>query len=41
MIWVGFTAIHKLSLIHMPPNRCTIVDYVEIVYDGVLVSRGI
>jgi hypothetical protein len=22
----------------MPPNRCTIIDYIEIVYDGVLGS---
>jgi transposase len=38
MIWGGFTATYKLSLIQMPPNRCTSVDYVEIVYDGVLGS---
>jgi hypothetical protein len=34
MIWRGFIAIYKLSLIHMPPNRHFVVDYVEIVYDG-------
>jgi hypothetical protein len=38
MIWGGFTATYKLSLIHMPPNRRIIVDYVEIVYDEVLDS---
>ena len=38
MIWGGFIATQKLSLIHMPPNRHTIVDYVEIVYDEVLDS---
>jgi hypothetical protein len=38
MIWGGFTATYKLSLIHMPPNRRIDVDYVEIVYDGVLGS---
>jgi hypothetical protein len=38
MIWGGFTATYKLSLIRMPPNRRTIVDYVEIEYDGVLGS---
>ena len=36
MIWGGFTATHKLSLICMPLNRRTTVDYVEILYDGVL-----
>jgi hypothetical protein len=38
VIWGGFTAINKLSLIHMPPNRPNTIDYVEIVYDGVLGS---
>jgi hypothetical protein len=38
MIWGGFTATHKLNLICMFPNRCTAVDYVEIVYDGMLDS---
>jgi hypothetical protein len=38
MIWGGFTATHKLFLICMPLNRRTTVDYVEIVYDGVLCS---
>jgi ABC-type uncharacterized transport system ATPase subunit len=38
MIWGGFTTTHKLSLICMPPNRCIVVDYVEIVYDGMLGS---
>jgi hypothetical protein len=38
MIWGGFTATHKLSLICMPPNRHIAIDYVEIVYDGVLGS---
>jgi hypothetical protein len=38
MIWGGFTATHKLNLINMPPNRRIAVDYVEIVYDGVLGS---
>jgi hypothetical protein len=33
MIRGGFTATHKLSLIQMPPNRRTAIDYVEIVYD--------
>ena len=32
----GFIATHKLSLICVPPNRCIVVDYVEIVYDRVL-----
>jgi hypothetical protein len=36
MIWGGFIATHKLSLIRMPPNRRIVVDYVEIVYDEVL-----
>ena len=38
MIWGGFIATYKLSLIHMPPNRRIVVDYVEIVYDEVLDS---
>jgi hypothetical protein len=38
MIWGRFTATHKLSLICMVPYRRIAVDYVEIVYDGVLVS---
>jgi hypothetical protein len=38
LIWGGFTATHKLSLIFMPPNRRTTVDYVEIVYDGCWVN---
>jgi hypothetical protein len=38
MIWRGFIATYKLSLIRMPPNRHTVVDYVEIVYNGVLGS---
>jgi hypothetical protein len=38
MIWGGFIATHKVSLIRMPPNRRTSVDYVDIVYDGVLSS---
>jgi transposase len=37
MIWRGFIATYKLSLIRMPPNRHTVVD-VEIVYNGVLGS---
>ena len=38
MIWKGFLATHKLSLIRIPSNRRIAVDYVEIVYDGVLDS---
>jgi hypothetical protein len=38
MICGGFITTHKLSLIPMLPDRRTIVDYVEIVFDGVLGS---
>ena len=38
MMWGGFTVIHKFSLIHMPPNRPITINYMEIVYDGVLGS---
>jgi hypothetical protein len=38
MIWGGFTTTYKLFLLHMPPNRRTTVDYVEIVNDGRLDS---
>ena len=36
MVWGAFTATHKLPLIAMPPGRRTAIDFVEIVYDGVL-----
>ena len=36
MVWGAFTATHKLPLIAMPPGRQTTIDFVEIVYDGVL-----
>jgi hypothetical protein len=36
MIWRVFTATHKLLLIVMPPGRHTAIDFVQIVYDGVL-----
>ena len=36
MVWGAFTATHKLLLIAMPPGRQTAIDFVEIVYDGVL-----
>ena len=36
MVWGTFTATHKLPLIAMPPDRQTAIDFVEIVYDGVL-----
>ena len=32
----AFIATHKLPLIAMPPGRRTAIDFVEIVYDGVL-----
>ena len=36
MVWGAFTATHKLPLIVMPPGRQTAIDFVKIVYDGVL-----
>ena len=36
MVWGAFTAIHKLPLIAMPLDRRIAIDFVEIVYDGVL-----
>ena len=36
MIWGAFTATHKLPLIVIPPHRHTAVDFVQIVYDGLL-----
>jgi hypothetical protein len=36
MIWEAFTATHKLPLIVMPLGRRTDVDFVQIVYNGVL-----
>ena len=36
MVWGAFTSTYKLPLIAMPPNRRTAINFVEIVYDGVL-----
>jgi hypothetical protein len=36
MIWGAFTATHKLPLIVIPPDRHTVVNFVQIVYDVVL-----
>ena len=36
MVWGSFTATHKLHLIAMPPDRRTTIDFVEIMYDGIL-----
>ena len=36
MVWDAFIATHKLPLIAMPPDRRIAIDFVEIVYDGVL-----
>jgi hypothetical protein len=38
MIWRAFTATHKLLFIFMPPGRRTAIDFVQIIYDGILGS---
>ena len=36
MVWRTFTATYKLSFIAMPSGRQTTIDFVEIMYDGVV-----
>ena len=36
MVWDAFTGSSNSYLVLIPPNRCTVTDFVEIVYEGAL-----